>query len=127
MVTHLVKLYKGGIISMKGIIQKTTISDISVFLDDNSGYLILQVSFVPSTPPRTVHNFVLNNPVDVQRVIKLLQYTHSRDVEELWNKEIKTAYKNHFTYGFGDLAEDKFVPFLTKELMEVSKEEILEM
>ena len=112
--------------SIKGIIQETTITDISLFL--YTGQLILQIAFKPNNDvPRTVHCFNLNRPIEVQKVIKLLQYTQTENILDLQDKKIITVYKDHFTYGFSDLDGKIFVPLLTNELMEVNVETILNM
>lgn len=113
---------------MEGIIKTTTITDLSVFKPDNyPDLLLLQIAFAEPKRPRTVHNFVMGNPIDVQRVLKLFEYTNSTNLEELDGKQIKTAYKDHFTYGFCALDGNKFIPLLTKDLIEVTEEEILKM
>ena len=111
---------------MEGIIKKTTITDLSFFKPDNHpDLLVLQIAFAEPNYPRTVHNFDMCNPIDVQRVLKLFEYTNSRDLRELAGKQIKTAYKNHYTYGFGTLDGIKFIPLLTKDIIEVTEKEIL--
>lgn len=66
--------------------------------------------------------FVLTNPIDSQRLIKLLEYTETNDLQKLNGKIVRIVDHGCFFRGFGDPIEDKFVPTFGEELQEVSEE-----
>ena len=67
--------------------------------------------------------FILSNPVDVQRLKMLMNYTGSYDVMNLDGKIIRRVNSDCFMRGFGHPIEDKFVPFFTKKFTEISEAE----
>ena len=71
--------------------------------------------------------FILTNLGDVQRLIKLLSYTESHEVEDLNGKIIRRVDFGNSLRGFGHPIEDKFVPTLTEEFKEISKSEFEEL
>lgn len=71
--------------------------------------------------------FILTNPTDVQRLMKLMNYTGSYEVGDLSGKIIRKVDFGNFLGGFGHPIEDKFVPTLTEEFKEVNEEEFAEM
>lgn len=71
--------------------------------------------------------FILTNPTDVQRLMKLMNYTGSYEVGDLSGKIIRKVDSGNFLRGFGHPIEDKFVPTSTEEFKEVNKAEFAEM
>ena len=72
--------------------------------------------------------FILTNPTDVQRLIKLMNYVGAYEVEDLSGKIIRKVESGNFFRGFGHPIMDKFVPTLTedfKEINELQFEELL--
>lgn len=67
--------------------------------------------------------FILSNPVDVQRLSTLMNYTDTYDVKNLNGKIIRKVDSDCFLRGFGHPIEDKFVPVSTKEFTEISEAE----
>ena len=54
--------------------------------------------------------FILTNPTDAQRLVKLMNYTGVYDVKNLNGKIVRTVMHDCFFRGFGDPIEDKFIP-----------------
>ena len=72
--------------------------------------------------------FILTNPVDSQRLVKLMNYTGVYDVKNLNGKIVRVVNHECFFRGFGEPIEDKFIPAFGEELKEVTEtqfEEIL--
>lgn len=66
-------------------------------------------------------SFILTNPIDVQRLTKLMNYTGSYEVDDLNDKIIRKVVSENFLCGFGHPIEDKFVPTLTEEFKEINE------
>lgn len=71
--------------------------------------------------------FILTNPTDVQRLMKLMNYAGIYEVGDLSNKIIRVVNKACFFRGFGHPIENKFVPTSTEEFKEVSEAEFEEL
>ena len=68
--------------------------------------------------------FVLENPVDVQRLKTLMKYADVLDFKDLKGKIIQQVVDSErFLRGFGHPIEDKFVPTYTNEFTELSEVE----
>ena len=67
--------------------------------------------------------FILSNPTDVQRFMKLMNYTEAYEVSDMEGKIIRKVDSDGFLRGFGHPVEDKYIPTLTEEFMEISEEE----
>lgn len=67
--------------------------------------------------------FVLENPVDVQRLKALMKYADAFELKDLNGKIIRQVDSERFMRGFGHPIEDKFVPIYTNEFTELSKVE----
>lgn len=67
--------------------------------------------------------FILTNPIDSQRLVKLMNYAGVSDVMDLNGKIIRVVNHDRFLRGFGDPIEDKFVPTFGEELQEITEEE----
>lgn len=71
--------------------------------------------------------FILTNPTDAQRLVKLMKYTGVRDVEDLSGKTIRVVKHDCCFRGFGDIIEDKFIPAFGEELKEVTEAQFEEL
>lgn len=71
--------------------------------------------------------FGLTDPIDSQRLVKLMNYTGVYDVEKLNNKIVRVVNYERFFRGFGDPIEDKFVPAFGEEFKEVTETQFEEM
>ena len=69
-------------------------------------------------------DFILSNPVDVQRLRKLMNYTDAIELKDLNGKIIRKVDLNFRIHGFGHPIEDKFVPIFTDEFTEISEAEL---
>ena len=69
--------------------------------------------------------FILSNPVDVQRLSTLMNYTETYDIMQLNGKIVRKVDFDRFFRGFGHPIEDKFVPFSSKEFTEITEAEFL--
>ena len=72
-------------------------------------------------------SFILTNPLEVQRLMKLMSYTGVNDISNLNSKIIRIATEPGYCYGFGHLIEDKFIPTFTEDFKEVSEAEFEEL
>lgn len=106
-------------------ITNARIRNVTVGFDDNDR-LSVRMTFASRHDGSCDWGFILTNPTDVQRLIKLMNYTDSYEVGELNDKIIRRVCSGHFLRGFGHPIEDKFVPTLT-EFTEVNKAEFVEM
>lgn len=71
--------------------------------------------------------FILTNPTDVQRLIKLMNYVGAYKVDGLSGKIIRQVYSGDFLRGFGHPIKDKYVPTLTTEFKEINEAEFEEL
>ena len=71
--------------------------------------------------------FILSDPIDVQRFIKLMNYVGVYEVIDLNGKVIREVDSCGFLRGFGHSIDDKFIPILTDEFMEISEKEFIEL
>ena len=71
--------------------------------------------------------FILTNPTDAQRLVKLMNYTGVYDVKNLNGKIVRTVMHDCFFRGFGDHIEDKFIPAFGEELKEVTEAQFEEL
>lgn len=71
--------------------------------------------------------FILTNPVDAQRLMKLMSYTGTYEVKNLNGKIVRKIDHDNFFRGFGDPIEDKFVPAFGEELKEVTEAQFEEL
>lgn len=67
--------------------------------------------------------FILTNPIDSQRLIKLMEYTRTSDVLKLNGKIVRMVTHDCFFRGFGDPISNKFVPAFGEELQEITEED----
>jgi len=67
--------------------------------------------------------FILTNPKDAERMVKLMNYTGVHKVEALNGKIVRIVIHGSCFRGFGDPIEDKFVPALGEEFKEVTVEQ----
>lgn len=67
--------------------------------------------------------FIITNPIDSQRLVKLMDYAGTCDVLKLSGKIVRMVTHDCFFRGFGDPIEDKFVPAFGEELQEITEEE----
>ena len=64
---------------------------------------------------------VLTNEGDVQKLIKLMEYTGANKVEDLNGKIIRIVIADNYLYGFGHPIDDeRFIPISLKECHEVT-------
>ena len=71
--------------------------------------------------------FILTDPTDVQRLVKLMLYTGTSEVQELNGKIIRRIDKNNFLRGFGDPIANKFIPIFGDELKELTESQFEEL
>lgn len=71
--------------------------------------------------------FILTNPTDAQRLVKLMNYTGVYDVKNLNGKVVRVVNHDCFFRGFGDPIEDKFIPAFGEELKEVTEAQFEEL
>lgn len=106
-------------------IQNAKIKDVTVGFDDRD---MLAVSFsLNGQYTGSQCSFNLEDPVDVQRLIKLMQYTCSYEVGDLNGKIVRKGDTGHLLRGFGHPCEDKFIPVLTEEFQEITEAEFEEL
>ena len=98
------------------------IQSVKVCFDD-SRRLSAEMKFV-SQNGTCGWSFVLSNPVDVQRLSKLMNYTGAEEVKDLNGKIIRRLDADGFMCGFGHPIENVFVPISTKEFSEISESEV---
>ncbi|MBE5819490.1 MAG: hypothetical protein E7310_01480 [Clostridiales bacterium] len=71
--------------------------------------------------------FILTNPTDSQRLLKLLQYTGANEVNNLNGKIVRAINHDCCFAGFGDPIKDEFVPTFGEELKEVTEVQFKEL
>lgn len=71
--------------------------------------------------------FILTNPTDAQRLVKLMNYTGVYDVKNLNGKVVRAVNHDFSFRGFGDPIEDKFIPAFGEELKEVTEAQFEEL
>ena len=65
--------------------------------------------------------FILTNPTDVQRLVKLMEYVGANNFDDLNGKIIRKVEDSaECLRGFGHPIADKFVPILTEEFKEIT-------
>ncbi len=101
------------------------ISDVTVGLDDRER-LSVRMTF-SGRSACTEWGFLLIDPVDVQRLTKLMSYVGVRKVESLNEKIIRIVNHKRFLQGFGDPVEDKFVLTCGEKLQELTEAELEEL
>lgn len=104
-------------------IENAMIKDVTVGLNDNDRLCVRLSLKGQCTGGMWI--FELENPVDVQRVEKLMQYTCSYEVGELEGKIVRKAVSGNLLRGIGHPLEDKFIPLWTEVMREVD-ESVLE-
>ncbi len=72
-------------------------------------------------------SFRLEDQLDLQRLIKLMNYTESHQLEDLNGKIIRKVKIGSCLYGFGHPIEDKFISLLAKECKEINEAEFAKM
>lgn len=106
-------------------IQNAKIKDVTIGFDDRDR---LVVSLNLKSQNSGCHwSFKLENQIDVQRLIRLMHYTCSHEVEDLGGKIIRKVDEDNLFRGFGDPIKDKFVPVCTEEFKEITESEFKEM
>ena len=102
------------------------INNVSLKFDDRDR---LSASMILESPHGCcAWGFILTIPSDVQRLIKLMNYTDSHNFESLNNKIIRIVNQGRLLRGFGHPIEDKFFTALgngVTEVTEVQFEEFL--
>lgn len=101
------------------------IEDVTVGLDDLNR-LSVRMTF-ESQSVCFNWEFILNNPTDVQRLVKLMNYTDVYDFENLNGKIVRTVMHSYAFRGFGDPIEDKFIPVFGEKLKEVTEAQFEEL
>ena len=71
--------------------------------------------------------FILTDPIDSQRLMKLMSYTNVYEVNNLDGKIIRIVKEDSLFRGFGDPIEDKFVLAFGEKIKEVTKEQLNEL
>lgn len=72
-------------------------------------------------------SFILTNPTDVQRLMKLMNYAGVYKVGDLNDKIIRVVYHSILFCGYGDPIKDKFVPTSMEEFKEINEAEFEEL
>lgn len=98
------------------------IENVTVGLNDSDG---LAVMFTLRWQSGCCNwEFTLANPLDIQRLTKLMNYTGSHQVKELEGKIIRKVEKGQMFQGFGHPIEDKFVSVWADEFKEITELEV---
>ena len=71
--------------------------------------------------------FILTNPTDVQRLIKLMNYVGAYEVDNLSGKIIRKVDSGNLVRGFGHPLKDKYVPTFTEKFKEINESEFEEL
>lgn len=72
-------------------------------------------------------SFILTNSADAQRLVILMNYTSTYNVEELDGQIVRMVEYDSFFRGFGHPIEDKFVPAFGEEVKEVTEAQLSEI
>lgn len=71
--------------------------------------------------------FILTDPTDVQRLMRLMNYTGSHEIGDLNNKIVRKVISEKIFRGIGDPIEDRFFLTLTEEFKEINESEFEEL
>ena len=71
--------------------------------------------------------FILTNPTDAQRLVKLMNYTGVYEVKNLNGKIGRVVNHDCSFRGFGEPIEDKFIPAFGEEFKEVTEAQFEEL
>ena len=71
--------------------------------------------------------FNLENPTDVKRLNKLMQYAEVNQPEHLNGKEFRAVISDNFLHGFGHPIQDKYIPISSELFQEVTEAEFAEL
>ena len=83
------------------------------FVKVSCGYDLTGIDFI----------WILSNPTDAQRLMKLMSYTEATDGNDLKGKIIRVVNDCNVCRGFGHPTEDRFVPLDGEEFQEVTEEQ----
>ena len=70
---------------------------------------------------------ILTNPAEDERLRKLMQYADTYDVNKMNGKIVRIVIIDTFLRAFGDPIQDKFVPILGAEFVELAEEQLEEV
>lgn len=103
-------------------ITNARITNLKVGFDDGNR-LAVMINF-ESQHGCCLWSFVMSNPVDVQRLSALMNYTNTYDLNDLNGKIIRKVDLDCFMRGFGHPIEDKFVLLSEKEFSEITEADL---
>ena len=106
-------------------IQNAIIKNVTVGLDDRDR-LSAMISF-ESQGKLCTQGFILTNPNDTERLIKIMSYTGSSKVEQFKGKIVRVVNHDFSFQGFGNPIEDKFVPIFGDKLNEITEDQFEEL
>ncbi len=72
---------------------------------------------------RCDRGFVLNDSIDIQMLVKLMEYTNTYRIEKLKDKAVRVVIKDNILRGFGAFCKDQFITF-GEELKEVTEAQL---